>query len=142
MIRKLKLMLASFMLTGLVCAGALSPVSAQFDLFPDKACRQATNAEVNNEKPTICEEGNTIQSEDDNRIYGPNGIVTTIVNLLSIIIGFAAIVVIIVAGIQYMLSTGDPSKVNNAKNAILYALVGLAVAVIARAVVVFIINKI
>lgn len=133
MIRKLKVFLASFMLTGLVCAGALSPVSAQFDLFED-TCKNNPNA-------TVCQESSTNQTQNDNRIYGPNGIVSTIVNLLSIVIGFAAIVVIIVAGIQYMLSTGDPTKVNNAKNAILYALVGLVVAVIARVVVVFIINK-
>ena len=134
MIRRLKAFIASLMLTGLVCAGALSPVSAQYDLFSD-TCK-------NNPEATVCKESSSNQTQNDNRIYGPNGIVATVVNLLSIVIGFAAIVVIIVSGIQYMLSTGDPTKVNNAKNAILYALVGLAVAVVARSVVVFIINKI
>lgn len=104
-----------------------------FDLFGDP-CRD-------NPEATVCQDSNNVQSQQDNKIFGPNGIIGTIVNILSIVIGFAAVIVLIIAGIQYMLSTGDPTRVNNAKNTILYAVVGLAIAVVAQTIVIFVINK-
>lgn len=133
MIRKLRVFVASMALTGLMFVGFTAPVSAAFNLFED-ACSV-------NEDATVCKDNNPGQTQENNRLYGPSGIVSTVITIMSIVVGFAAIIVIIIAGIQYMLSTGDPTKVNNSKNAILYALVGLAIAVIAQTVVIFIINK-
>ena len=128
MIRNIKLLLVT-----LLSAASLSLVAAPAvlaaDLFED-ACSDNPNA-------TVCQDA----GGGSNPIYGPDGIVTVVVNILSIIIGVAAVIVIIIAGIQYMLSTGDPTKVNNSKNAILYAVVGLAIAAAARAIVVFVLSK-
>lgn len=132
MIRRLKLLVLSVLSMSVMSLALAGPVAA-FDLFGDPC--------ANNSDAAVCKDGNAAQSQDDNSIYGPNGVVSVIVNILSIIIGVAAIIVIIISGIQYMVSTGDPTKVNNAKNAILYALVGLMIAVVARTVVVFVINK-
>jgi hypothetical protein len=128
MIRNLKLLLISLLSAGFL-SFAVSPTASAFSLFGD-ACRDNSNA-------TVCKDARG----GGNPIYGPDGIVTVIINILSIIIGVAAVVVIIIAGIQYMMSTGDPTKVNNAKNAILYALVGLGVAVAAQVIVRFIISR-
>lgn len=133
MMHRIKVLLSTLLLTGMVFAGATGSVTAAFDPFGNQ-CKDHPEA-------TVCQESGQTQTQQDNRIYGPNGVISKIANILSIVIGFAAIIVLIVAGIQYMVSTGDPTKVNNAKNAIIYALVGLAIAVIARAVVVFVINK-
>lgn len=137
MIRKLKLLLAISLSVGFLSLAA-APGASAFSLFPsnDKCDDYAQNSR-DGERPTVCKDSRS----NDNPIYGPEGIVRLIVNILATIIGVAAIIVIIVAGIQYMLSTGDPTKVNNAKNAILYALAGLAIAVAARTVVVYILSK-
>lgn len=132
MISKLRVLLAGlFAVTTLGLAGG-GTVSA-FDVFGDQCSKHP--------EATVCQ-SNGPQTESDNSIYGPNGIITKIANIIAIFVGIAAVIVIIIAGIQYMVSTGDPTKVNNAKNAIIYAIVGLIVALLARTVVVYVISKI
>jgi hypothetical protein len=128
MIKNLKIFLISLMSVWFLGL-ALSPTTSAFSLFGD-ACNGNTDSSVCNDA-----------KNNDNPIYGPNGIVKVVVNILSIIIGVAAVIILIIAGIQYMLSTGDPTKVNNAKNAILYALIGLMVAVAAQVIVRFVVGK-
>lgn len=58
----------------------------------------------------------------------------TLGNILGIVYAIAAavaVIVIVIAGIQYSLSGGDASKTKKAKDAILYALVGLVVVLMA-----------
>lgn len=65
--------------------------------------------------------------------------------LLQVVFGMAggiAMIVITVAGIRYMLSQGDPQKAATAKNTIIYALVGLVVALSAFSVVTFVMGNI
>ena len=49
-----------------------------------------------------------------------------------------AVIVIVIAGFMYTTSQGDPNKVARAKNAILYAIVGLIIVLAAVAIVNFI----
>jgi hypothetical protein len=74
-------------------------------------------------------------------LFGTGGIFTTIVNLLLCIIGAIAVVMIIVGGLRYVLSGGDASAVTTAKNTILYAVVGIIVAILAYAVVNFVVTN-
>jgi len=62
-------------------------------------------------------------------------VVATVVNVLLFIIGIISVIVIIVGGIMYTVSAGDSGQVTKAKNTILYAVVGLAVAFFAYAIV-------
>lgn len=64
-----------------------------------------------------------------------NGIFTTIVNILLFIIGAISVIMLIIGGIRYTVSGGASAEVTNAKNTILYAIVGLVVAFLAFAVV-------
>lgn len=49
-----------------------------------------------------------------------------------------AIVVIVIAGFTYTLSQGDPNKVAQAKNTILYTVVGLVIVYMASALILFV----
>jgi multisubunit Na+/H+ antiporter MnhB subunit len=49
---------------------------------------------------------------------------------------------VIVGGVFYMLSQGDPGKVARAKNTILYALIGLIVSLLSFAIVNFVLEKV
>lgn len=51
------------------------------------------------------------------------------------ILGGVAVIVIIIAGIMYTTSSGDSGKITAAKNTIIYAAVGLVVAILAGAIV-------
>jgi hypothetical protein len=70
------------------------------------------------------------------------GIVTVIINILSLIVGVVSVIMIIVGGFNYVLSGGDSTKVGNAKNTILYAIVGLVIVALAQAIVVFVLNNV
>lgn len=74
--------------------------------------------------------GNVPQALD-----GDEGMVKKVVNVMLYAIGIIAVVMIIFGGIKYSTSAGDSSKVTSAKNTLLYAVVGLVVAIFAYAIV-------
>lgn len=67
-----------------------------------------------------------------------NNLVATVVNIMSIIVGIAAIIVVILAGFKYITSGGEGNKVANAKSTLIYALIGLVIAVLAQFLVHFV----
>lgn len=56
------------------------------------------------------------------------------------ILGAIAVLIIAIAAFQYVISAGDPQKVSKAKDAIIYAMVGLAVAILAYSIVAFVLD--
>lgn len=62
----------------------------------------------------------------------------TIVQILSIITGVVAVFMIIFGGFRYITSGGDAGKVSNAKNTLIYAIIGLAIAAAAQFLVHFV----
>ena len=91
----------------------------------------------------ISDGADTAQGKDQpDDLVGSNGIFTTITNVLLFIIGAIAVIMLIIGGIRYVTSGGDSTAVTAAKNTILYAVVGIVVAIIAYAVVNFVIESI
>lgn len=64
----------------------------------------------------------------------------TVVNVLLYIIGAIAVIMIIVGAVRFTTSSGNASSVTAAKNTILYAIVGLVIAIFAYAIVNFVIG--
>lgn len=58
------------------------------------------------------------------------------------ILGALAVIMIIVGGIRYTTSNGDASRIKAAKDTIMYSVVGLVVALLAYAIVRFIVDNI
>lgn len=69
----------------------------------------------------------------------PN-IIKNVINLLFFVIGMIAVIMIVIGGIRYATSGGDSSQVQAAKNTVLYAVVGLVVAIMAFAIVNFVLG--
>jgi TRAP-type C4-dicarboxylate transport system permease small subunit len=67
-------------------------------------------------------------------------VIKTIVNVLLYFIGILSVIMVIYGGFRYVTSAGDTSAVASAKNTILYAVVGIVVAVTAYAIVNFVIG--
>lgn len=61
--------------------------------------------------------------------------VTAVVNWLLFFVGVIAVVMLIWGGIRYATSAGDANKVTAAKNTVMYAIIGLIVAILAYAIV-------
>lgn len=111
-------------------AGAFAPATVgAINVFDpsatDSACSHA------NASSAVCQ-----SSKKDN----VKDIVVKVVNILLYILGAVAVVVIIVGGFLYVVSGGDASSVAKAKNTIMYAVIGLIVAILAYAIVNFVIN--
>jgi hypothetical protein len=70
-----------------------------------------------------------------------NTLVQDIINLLLFTIGIISVIMIIVGGIRYALSNGDASNIKTAKDTILYAIIGLVVALLAFAIVNFVVAR-
>jgi hypothetical protein len=64
-----------------------------------------------------------------------------IINTMLYILGILAVIMIIFGGIRYVTSTGDASRVKGAKDTVLYSVVGLIVALLAYAIVNFVITR-
>lgn len=65
-----------------------------------------------------------------------------IVNILSIIVGIVAVIMIVFGGFRYITSGGDSTKVGSAKNTIIYAIVGLVIVAFAQFIVQFVLTNI
>jgi TRAP-type C4-dicarboxylate transport system permease small subunit len=63
-----------------------------------------------------------------------------ITNVLLYVIGAVAVIVLIIGGFRYVTSQGNSSNVAAAKDTILYAIVGLVVAILAYAIVNFVVK--
>ncbi len=67
--------------------------------------------------------------------------IKNIVNILLYILGAIAVIMIVIGGIKYTTSNGDSSQITSAKNTILYAVIGLIVAIMAYAIVNFVVTS-
>ena len=82
-------------------------------------------------KSAVCEE---ISKKDQFPAF-----VKIMVNTLLYILGAVSVIVIIVSGIFFAISGGNATTITKAKNALLYAVVGLVVAIMAYAIVNYVI---
>lgn len=73
-------------------------------------------------------------------LFGDDGVFKQITNTILYIVGIIAVIMLIIGGIKYVISGGDAKKVTDAKNTILYAIIGLVIAFFAYAIVNFVIS--
>ncbi|MBI5357899.1 hypothetical protein HZB74_03575 [Candidatus Saccharibacteria bacterium] len=83
---------------------------------------------------------------DQDKLDKSSGSLTTtlnnIINIMSIIVGIAAVIMIIVSGFRYITSAGDSNQISSAKNTFIYAIVGLIVVALAQTIVKFVLSKV
>ncbi len=64
-----------------------------------------------------------------------NDVIKTIITTMLFIVGILAVIMIIYGGIRYVTAHGDKTQVASAKDTVVYAVVGLVVAIVAYALV-------
>ena len=119
--KKLLLSLALLFGLGLFALPAV-PAQALFENAKSNACAGITGGATS----TSC--GTSSDSTVSNLTH-------TVTNLLSIAVGVVSVVMIIIGGIKLATSGGDPSKAKSGRSTVIYALIGLAVAVLAQVLV-------
>ncbi|MBR3180441.1 hypothetical protein IKG16_00930 [Candidatus Saccharibacteria bacterium] len=73
-------------------------------------------------------------------LFGNSGVFKQVTNTILYIVGIIAVIMLIIGGIKYVISGGDSKKVTDAKNTVLYAIIGLVIAFLAFAIVNFVIS--
>ncbi len=119
--KKIKMFTVAFATVALTLLVPLATVSA---LDPFKGC-SGSSAEV-------------CKGNNDNLM----SILESVINTLLLLIGIIAVIVIIVNGIRFATSDGDSNRVASARNGIIYAVVGIVVAMMAYAIVRFVVNNV
>ena len=94
------------------------------------------------ERPKFCDDNQTKTTDKNNPVFGPSGIVTKVVQILTITVGIASVLVIIVSGIRFITSGGNPETVSKARKGVTYAVAGLIITVLAQAIINFILSKV
>ncbi len=72
-------------------------------------------------------------------LFGDTGVFRQVANVILYIVGIIAVIMLIIGGIKYVVSGGDAKKVTDAKNTVLYAIIGLVICFLAFAIVNFVI---
>ncbi len=70
-------------------------------------------------------------------LLGENGAFEVIANIMLLLVGAVAVIMLIIGGFRYVVSGGDSTAVEGAKNTILYAIIGIVVAFLAFAAINF-----
>jgi hypothetical protein len=73
---------------------------------------------------------------------GPiKNIVLLLIRVLSIFVGVISVIVIIFSGFRFITANGDANAISSARNTLIYAIVGLIIAVLAQFLVVHVLNS-
>lgn len=136
MIQKLK----TLMLVAVMAFAVALPAVA---LVPLTASAECTN--IGNQ---IVDGANSAAGTSDINCDSPEGstgglkeLAANIVNIFSIIVGIVAVIMIIYGGFRYITSGGDSGSVGNAKNTLIYAIVGLIIVALAQLIVHFVLSS-
>lgn len=73
-------------------------------------------------------------------LFGNTGVFKQITNTILYIVGIVAVIMLIIGGIKYVISGGDSKKVTDAKNTVLYAIIGLIICLLSFAIVNFVVS--
>lgn len=67
--------------------------------------------------------------------------ISKVVSFVSVVASLVCVIIIILAGLRYITSSGNPDSISKSKNQIIYALIGLVVSLGAYAIVGYVIKK-
>lgn len=74
-------------------------------------------------------------------LFGNSGVFQTITDVLLYILGAISVIMIIIGGLRYVISGGNSANVTAAKNTILYAIVGVIIAILSYAIIKFVLGS-
>lgn len=70
-----------------------------------------------------------------------NNTIAAIINVISIIAGIAAVVMIMISGFRMITANGDANTISSARTGIIYSLIGLIIVAFAQFIVYFVLDK-
>lgn len=136
MIQKIKRFIVVTVASSMVLAPGLVPAFAATTFADTITNNLCTGVEDAAQSGTAgC--GNAGQGNGTDALKNIAGRIT---NVFSVIVGIAAVIMIIYGGFRYITSGGDSGRVGSAKNSLIYAIVGLIIVALAQIIVHYVIN--
>lgn len=149
---------------GLIIFSLLTPLvmltagksAMAFDLFGDGACyttdksgKQIPVKDANGNTPPACQQAQNEGGANNNRITGPKNVINTAANILALITGVGAVIMIIISGFKFVTAggaapgqrSGDPNAIKSARNTLTAAIIGLFVVALAWTIIRFATDK-
>lgn len=135
----LNIVAAALTVCGLASVSALSPA-----VYADGEGGNYYCVTLNNGAGGFVSDISQCPGVGDNNLNDNNLMSTlnTVINVIIGIVGLVAVVMMIIGGISFITSQGDSAKVTKARNTILYGVVGLVVALLAFAIVNFVLSSV
>ncbi len=129
-----------FLVLSLLClfmvAAPSPPATAAYDVYNGVDCSKAGAKAGDPTASAVC-----VEKGSGDPISGDDGALLKIANIVAYAAGIAAIIIIIVAGIKYVVSDGDSGKISSAKSTIMGALIGLIIVVLARTLINYVVTR-
>lgn len=125
-----KLLISLLIATPLLAAIVLPGHAHAVDVV-DGACKGKASGTA------ICEAG----KKNSGTLVGDGGILTKVIQTFAYVAGIVAVITGAVGGIRIAISNGDPGAVKGGKETVIYAIVGLVVAIFAQSIVIFVLKK-
>lgn len=116
-----------------IMVGVSLPVNAQSNSLIDNNIKCGSN--ISGLNSSAC---NTSVAGSGQKL---EGLIKTVINIFSVIVGSVAVVMIIFGGFKYITSGGSSDGVSGAKNTILYAIIGLVIVAFAQIIVQFVLQR-
>lgn len=123
MIKKIQQLFAGAAASALVFTAVLLPATSAYALNPADAIGQGAETSGLQESRSL----------EDN--------ITLVTNILLFVIGAISVIVIIIGGIKFVTADGDSGKIKSARETILYAIVGIIIALLAYAIVNWVVRQ-
>ncbi len=118
----------------------LIPVVAHAQIEWDPGSTDINNVQCsgNAANSPVCQD----LDSQENPLFGPAGVLTSVARIFGLVTGVISTFMVIISGLRYINSHGDPAKTASAKNTLLFSSIGLAVSAMAGLIVGFIFSRI
>jgi hypothetical protein len=131
----MKRLIASLLIFSSLVFAFATPLASAWDPFGGAGCN------AGGANSTVCKEAKNQQSHpNQNPLTGSNGLLLKIADIIAVLAGAAAVIIIVLAGLRFIQSGGVSEDVVGARRALVYASVGLIIIVLARTILGFILN--
>ncbi|HEX5797610.1 MAG TPA: pilin [Candidatus Saccharimonadales bacterium] len=136
----------ALLLTGLLLIAAmLAPFAGAADIDTNRQLCTGADLSFNSQSPAqggVTAPCNIGDGQGQSAADRADSLIAEVINLITIVVGILAVIMIIYGGFRFVTSGGNPENTKAARNAILYALVGLVIVAFAQLIVKFVLGKV
>lgn len=130
-------LLITFSLLLPACNLAMPATAGATNIFKG-ICTGKNDTSTNAGGTDVCQDQKTAAASKQNPIVHA---ISIAIGMIAFVVGFASVVVIILSGFKMVTSRGDAQGVATARSAIIYAIIGVAIALLAGTIVTVVLNN-